>query len=320
MTQNRFNPSGARNAAGKTIAYDSSLTLSEVVHFCCRNASGSTCDIAYALLRHAESYAGREVLVRDCSSVFVGRLIRYMQRQKLSDGTIRTYMERLRVLLRSVQGWSDVDFSQQLPPRSRSRKAVLSADDVQRLRAVVRAGHRYADVGRVFLFSLQTALRFSDIVQLDWSHIRNFGSGCSLCKPMQKTGQMVTVSLTDTACALLREQLGGASLSRRPRSGRVFKGLPSYTTALYRLKQLGRAADCSIPDLTFHVARHTFASALYRGSVPVATISKLLGHSNLAVTEAYIHSFLTDEWRALQLMDEYGREGVGEGARRRLYR
>lgn len=310
MSQNNANPSGARNATGKTIAYVPTLTLSDVDRFCCRNASRSTCDISCALLRQVDLYAGRPVLVRECNDAFVGRLMKHMRKQHLSDGTIRTYIERLRVLLRCVRGWSGIDFSLLLPPRSKSRKAVLSADDVQRLRAVIQSDPKYADVGRAFLFSLQTALRFSDIMQLDWSHVRNADGGYVLCKPMQKTGQVVEIRLTDTACGLLCEQLGKVSLGRRPKSGRVFAGIPPYTTALRRLKQIGQEACCSVPNLTFHVARHTFASTLYRGRVPVATISKFLGHCNLAVTEAYIHSFQADERQALELVNQYGRKKV----------
>ena len=44
-----------------------------------------------------------------------------------------------------------------------------------------------------------------------------------------------------------------------------------------------------IPHITFHQLRHTFASRLNEKGVDVFTIKKLLGHSEVKITEAYTH-------------------------------
>jgi len=43
------------------------------------------------------------------------------------------------------------------------------------------------------------------------------------------------------------------------------------------------------PDLTFHSLRHTFASWLVQRGVSIHKVSKLLGHSDIKVTEIYTH-------------------------------
>lgn len=303
MTHHTSCYAGGRNAARKSIVFSQSLTLAEAADHCCRSASRSTRDIAHALLRQADACAGHPVLVKECTAAFVRRLDGHMCRQNLGCGTRRTYLERLGVLLRSVRGWSAPDIAPLLPPRNQPRKCVISADEAHRLRAAINADKGCTASGRAFLLSLQTALRFSDIAQLDWRHIHRDGSGYCLRKPMQKTGQLIEIDLSDTACALLSEQLGAAGLPCKPQSGRVFKDLPPYPTALRQLKRLGAAAGCDPRAVTFHVARHTFASVLHRHSVPIATISKFLGHSSLSITETYIHSFRQDEQHALALMN-----------------
>ena len=43
--------------------------------------------------------------------------------------------------------------------------------------------------------------------------------------------------------------------------------------------------------ITFHVARHTFATVLKRSGVNIAIISESLGHSDLSTTQIYLDSF-----------------------------
>ena len=40
-----------------------------------------------------------------------------------------------------------------------------------------------------------------------------------------------------------------------------------------------------------HDARHGFSNVLKNSEVPIAFISKALGHSSISVTESYLHNF-----------------------------
>ena len=54
-------------------------------------------------------------------------------------------------------------------------------------------------------------------------------------------------------------------------------------------KQL--AADCGIDrKLTFHMARHTYATEITLShGVPMETVSRMLGHSRVDTTQIYAH-------------------------------
>lgn len=63
----------------------------------------------------------------------------------------------------------------------------------------------------------------------------------------------------------------------------------AYSVYLVQLKALQLRAGISIP-LSAHVGRHTFATliTLERG-VPIETVCRMLGHSNIQTTERYAH-------------------------------
>ena len=53
------------------------------------------------------------------------------------------------------------------------------------------------------------------------------------------------------------------------------------------LKEIADLCDVK-KNLTFHMARHTFATTVtLSNSVPIETVSKLLGHTKLATTQIY---------------------------------
>ncbi|WP_339920771.1 tyrosine-type recombinase/integrase [uncultured Flavobacterium sp.] len=53
------------------------------------------------------------------------------------------------------------------------------------------------------------------------------------------------------------------------------------------LKEIANVCDIKI-DLTFHIARHTFApTATLTNGVPIESVSKMLGHKNIRTTQHY---------------------------------
>ena len=69
------------------------------------------------------------------------------------------------------------------------------------------------------------------------------------------------------------------------------------------LKEIADA--CGITkNLTFHMARHTFATTVtLSNGVPIETVSKLLGHSKIASTQIYarvVERKVSDDMQKLQ--------------------
>ncbi len=53
------------------------------------------------------------------------------------------------------------------------------------------------------------------------------------------------------------------------------------------LKEIADACEIT-KDLTFHIARHTFATTVtLNNDVPIESVSKMLGHKNIRTTQHY---------------------------------
>lgn len=127
-----------------------------------------------------------------------------------------------------------------------------------------------------FIFSCLTGLRWSDIFNLTWEQIKDEKEGSRIVFRQQKTKGLEYLDLSTQARILIGEQ----------KEGKVFKGLvySSYNNlALQRW-----VLKAKIPKkITFHCARHTFATLQIHYGTDIYTLSKLLGHTQLRTTEIY---------------------------------
>ena len=70
----------------------------------------------------------------------------------------------------------------------------------------------------------------------------------------------------------------------------------------YRLYKMLRERDGITKHVTFHVARHTFATLTLTYGADLYTVSKLLGHANVKTTQIYAKSVDENKRRAVNLI------------------
>lgn len=132
---------------------------------------------------------------------------------------------------------------------------------------------------KAFLFSALTGLRWSDVKALVWEKIRyTEGAGWSLEYTQKKTKGAEILPLSDQAITILGE--------RENEKEPIFKKLAYHTHMNKQLQDWVRDAGID-KKITFHCARHTFATLQLSMDTDIYTVSKLLGHKNLKTTEIY---------------------------------
>ncbi len=165
--------------------------------------------------------------------------------------------------------------------RKDTHRAYLSFEEIQKL---FDTPCNRPELKKAFLFACFTGLRWSDIKALTWGAIQHSeATGYYIDHRQIKTQSYETLPIPDQAMSLLGvsgpEDMGTAN-------NPVFPGIYYSTVVMADLKLWAAKAGIT-KDITFHVARHTFATLQLTSGADIAIVSKLLGHKDIAVTQIY---------------------------------
>jgi len=136
-------------------------------------------------------------------------------------------------------------------------------------------------VMKYFLFACFTGLRISDVKKLSWDMILDNVVHNHQKKGRTTSNKVTYIPLSKQACALI-----GSDLAPH-RHGLVFDTYTDQRTNKYLKDAM---TLCKIKKhVSFHVARHTFATLFLEETNDLATLQQLLGHSSITQTMIYAH-------------------------------
>lgn len=114
---------------------------------------------------------------------------------------------------------------------------------------------------------------------------------------MQKTKQPAIVPPSEKALEWLPEHPADCKADTK-----VFANAPTLSSANRALKHMARRADIR-KTISFHVARHTFATMTLTAGGDLYTTSRLLGHTNIHSTEIYADVVMERRTQAVNLLN-----------------
>ena len=143
---------------------------------------------------------------------------------------------------------------------------------------------RITVVRDIFIFAAFTGLAFIDVQQLAPEHIVDAAHGhLWIRQPRQKTKHMRTIPLPDLPLTILRKYANYPACLKK----KVLLPVPCNQKMNSYLKEI--ADLCMIKkNLTTHTARHSYATSVcLANGVSIENVAKMLGHSNIKMTQHY---------------------------------
>ena len=163
-------------------------------------------------------------------------------------------------------------------------RVYLSEEEVQAIIEKEFKTERLSLVRDIFLFSCFTGLAYIDVKNLTKSHI-SFGIDGEqwIFTHRQKTESASKIPILPMTQMIIDKY------ENHPQSNNQDKLLPILSNQKMNAYLKEIAAVCEIEkELTFHIARHTFATTVtLTNGVPIESVSKMLGHKNLRTTQHY---------------------------------
>lgn len=158
-------------------------------------------------------------------------------------------------------------------------RGFLTDEEIQRIMQKDFEIPRLEMVRDVFIFSCFCGLAYIDVVHLTQENIITLDNRLWIIINRQKTNVQSNIPLLEIPQMILDKYKG------KTKDNRLLPVLSNQKINAY-LKEI--ADLCGIKKrLSYHLARHTFATMLLSKGVPIESVSKMLGHTNIKTTQIY---------------------------------
>lgn len=254
------------------------------------NRTVKSADTYRCAYEHVERFLSERLRLSDIpfsalDRSFIDKFDLYLRTERrLSPNTIVLYMSRLHTVINKAiaAGIITADpFAGYEPPRPEHKRRYLTKEELKRLMTTPLPSPRLYLVRDLFLFSCYTGISYGDMCRLTAANLETADDGTTWVKAArEKTGVSFEIPLLDLPRHIIDKYRNTTS------DGKL---LPIYGNAELNKGLKLLAAVCGIDrKLTFHMARHTYATEITLShGVPMETVSRMLGHSRVDTTQIY---------------------------------
>ena len=203
----------------------------------------------------------------------------------LSVETARHYLALLKKICRIAfkEGHSDKHYFANYPllKQKENPPRTLSREEFEKIRDLEIEEHRWSHITSrdMFLFACYTGTAYIDVVAITNDNLSKDDAGDLWLKYKRgKNGKLCRVKLLPEAIELIEKY--------RNKSRQTLFPKMEYNTLKWNLQSIRQMLN--IPVLTYHMGRHSFSSLItLEAGVPIETVSKMLGHSDIKTTQIY---------------------------------
>ena len=247
-----------------------------------------------ALARQIEAYSGTKTTFKQIDKTYCTGFLNYlttatnlnrgMRNKPLNENTQHWYMKMFEAVLNNAISDEIIIINpfRQIKPESKptKHKAEICYLTIDEVKALENTPCYNPVIKQAFLFSCYSGLRFSDVCNLTWGKLQKDNNGGIFINFVQeKTNKQEYLPIPQKAINNLPDREDAKDTDN------VFK-LTSGGFVNSQLRQWAHAAGIT-KHIHFHVGRHTYATLLLSLEVPIETVSKNLGHSEIRTTQVY---------------------------------
>lgn len=225
------------------------------------------------------------ITFEDINYSFLKDFEQWLREQGKNQSTVGKHLRQLRTIVNEAicEGYMTSDaypfrkFKIKIP---KNKKEFLTSEELSKLEKLNVTDTRQRHILDAFLFCCYTGLRFSDFRALTTSNFTIINRKKWLCLKMQKTNIEIKLPLE-----LLFDGKAIEIISRY-KSVEAMAEIPINADTNKILSEIVENARIR-KKVTFHTARHTYATILIYKGVAITTVQKLLGHTSVKTTEIY---------------------------------
>ena len=238
---------------------------------------------------HFEHFCSDKITTADLDSNFVKRYRNYllnaeinrnlMEVKNLSRNTASTYFKHFIYVLREgyKEGFIEKDLAKNAEyiKEEETQREYLTEEE---LKILWNTPIKKEVIKHMAMFSALSGLRFVDVRNLQWENIyQDKHQGYYIQLREQKTNSTKNHPINETAYSILKMQ--------NTNEGFVFRNI-EYTQVSRPMKDWLTASGIK-KKISFHNFRHSYATLQLANGTDIYTVSKLLGHKNVATTQIY---------------------------------
>lgn len=250
--------------------------------------------IAYAELFLNQKFPAKSVYLSQVNGEFVTEYEHFIRTKPIKEfdpckgNGVGKHIQRLKRILNWAKKelkWIQINqIADYSCPIKKSKRKKLDFQQLVTLEEKVFHDPAISYVKELYVCSSYTGLAFAEIMKLTETDFQWDVDGIVWCTCYRKkSGELCAVPLLKAPSAILRKYREDAIAKGR---ATIFPQLTNqYANRILKVIQ----AACEIPVvLTYHVARHTFATTVaLKNGIPLETVQMMLGHSKITTTQVY---------------------------------
>jgi len=235
-----------------------------------------------------QKYKKNDIPVQDVNHSFITGFEYYLKTtRKCAHNSAIKYITNFKKIIRIAHANNWIDKDPFLYWKGKLKivdREFLTEEEIQKIIDIDFKMERLSQVRDIFIFCCFTGLAYADVKKLNRSDISMGADGEEWIKTKRsKTDTRSNIPILPIAKTIIDKYRDNELLKEKDL---VLPVLSNQKMNAY-IKEIATLAGIT-KNLTFHLARHTFATTVtLTNGVPIESVSKMLGHTNLKTTQHY---------------------------------